>query len=90
MPSPEAATRPAQEKVPVMNSSIHPGRLWRSNLTGEDWMVTRSYSELFATYVVLRKVGTAEGETRRLKVERSAEGLSLPGFTLIQNSESEP
>jgi hypothetical protein len=53
-------------------------------------MVTRSYSELFATYVVLRKVGTTEGETRRLKVEGTAEGLSLPGFTLIQNPESEP
>ena len=51
-------------------------------------MVTRSYSELFATYVVLRKVGTGEGETRRLKVERTAEGPSLPGFTLILNPES--
>jgi hypothetical protein len=51
-------------------------------------MVTRSYPELFATYVVLRKVGTGEGETRRLKVERTAEGPSLPGFTLIRNPES--
>jgi hypothetical protein len=50
-------------------------------------MVTRSYSELFSTYVVLRKVGTGE-ETRRLKVERTAEGPSLPGFTLILNPES--
>jgi hypothetical protein len=43
---------------------------------------------LFATYVVLRKVGAGAGETRRLKVERTAEGLSLPGFTLILNPES--
>jgi len=57
-------------------------------LTGEDWMVTRSYSELFATYVVLRKVGSGERETRRLKVERTAEGPSLPGLTLILNPES--
>jgi len=51
-------------------------------------MVTRSYAELFATYVVLRKVGTGESETRRLEVERNAGGPSLPGFTLILNPES--
>ena len=51
-------------------------------------MVTRSYSELLATYVVLRRVGSAERETRRVKVERTAEGPSLPGFTLILNPES--
>lgn len=51
-------------------------------------MVTRSYAELFVTYVVLRQVGTGESETRRLKVERTWEGLSLPGFTLILNPES--
>lgn len=72
----------------MTNSSIQPGQLWRSNLTGEEWMVTRSYSELFSTYVVLRKVGAGEPETRRLKVQRTAEGTSLPGFTLIRNPES--
>ena len=51
-------------------------------------MVTRSYSELFATYVVLRKVGAGKDETRRLKVEKTAEGLALPGFTVILNPES--
>jgi hypothetical protein len=72
----------------MTNSSIQPGQLWRSNLTGEEWMVTRSYSELFSTYVVLRKVGAGEPETRRLKVQRTAEETSLPGFTLIRNPES--
>ena len=57
-------------------------------MTGEEWMVTRSYSELFATYVVLSKVGTGARETRRLKIERTAEGSCLPGFTLILNPES--
>jgi hypothetical protein len=51
-------------------------------------MVTRSYSELFDTYVVLRKAGAGESETRRLKVERTAEGLSLPGFTFILSPDS--
>ncbi len=50
-------------------------------------MVTRSYSELLATSVVLRKVGVGVSETRRLKVEKAAEGVSLPGFTLILNPE---
>jgi len=57
-------------------------------VTGEEWMVTRSYLELFATYVVLSKVGTGARETRRLKIERTAEGSCLPGFTLILNPES--
>jgi hypothetical protein len=51
-------------------------------------MVTRSYSELFATYVVLRKVEGGHSEIRRLKVEKTAEGLSLSGFTFIRNPES--
>ena len=51
-------------------------------------MVIRSYSELLAIYVVLRNVGVGVSETRRLKVDKAAEGVSLPGFTLISNPES--
>jgi len=61
--------------------------MWRSNQTGEVWMITRSYSELFGTFVVLRKEGSAESETRRLRVEKSAQGVSLPGFTLVSSQE---
>ena len=64
------------------------GQLWRANETGENWLVTKTYSELFSSYVVLRKVGGSETEVRRVKVEKTGQGVVLPGFTFSQETES--
>ena len=68
-------------------SAIQLGQLWRTDLTGENWLVTRVYSELFASYAVLRKVGGAETDVRRVKVEKSADGFTLPGYVFAQESQ---
>lgn len=69
-------------------SSIQLGQIWRSNETGDNWLVTKVYSEVFTSYAVLRKVGGTDGDVRRVKVEKSAARATLSGFTFTQESES--
>lgn len=38
-------------------SSILLGQVWQMQATGENWLVTKVYTEVFATFAVLRKVG---------------------------------
>ena len=68
--------------------SILLGQVWRSDETGGNWLVTKTYSELFSSYVVLRKVGGSEAELRRVKIEKTGQGVTLPGFTFSQEAES--
>ncbi|HEX5483437.1 MAG TPA: hypothetical protein VFZ08_12505, partial [Terriglobia bacterium] len=63
-------------------SEIKPGQIWRSNETGEEWLVTKTYRELFDSYIVLRKIGGSESDVRRLKAEKGE--VILPGFTLVE------
>jgi len=72
----------------VAVSSIQLGQLWQMGETSENWLVTKIYSEVFASYAVLRKVGGTDAEVRRVKVEKTAEGVTLPGFVFTQESEA--
>jgi len=75
--------------VPVPR--IRVGQLWRYNQTGETYLVTRIYDELFSTYAVLRKVNNVGvSETRRVKVRKTPEGMSLEGFTFTQEEQRSP
>ena len=69
-------------------ASIQLGQFWRLNDTGDYWLVTKLYSEVFASYAVLRKVGGADRDVLRVKVEKSAEGVALPGFAFTPDLES--
>jgi hypothetical protein len=55
--------------------------------TGDNWLVTKLYSEVFASYAVLRKVGGSDQDVRRVKVEKSPMGVALPGFVFTPESE---
>ncbi|MBZ5543384.1 MAG: hypothetical protein LAO07_06865 [Acidobacteriia bacterium] len=68
--------------------SIRLGQLWKFNATGETWLVTKVYSEVFTSYAVLRKVGGGEADLRRVKVEKTGDGATLPGFVFAQESEA--
>jgi hypothetical protein len=72
----------------VAVASIQLGQFWRLNDTGDYWLVTKVYSEVFASYAVLRKVGGADRDVLRVKVEKSAEGVALPGFAFAPDLES--
>jgi hypothetical protein len=67
-------------------ATVQPGQLWRLDETGENWLVTKVYGEAFASYAMLRKVGSTE-DVRRVKVASSPRGAELPGFTFAQGSE---
>lgn len=69
-------------------SSIQLGQLWKLNDTGDQWLVTKLYSEAFSSFAVIRKVGGTDADVRRVKVDRSPEGVSLPGFTFAQEADA--
>ena len=68
--------------------SILLGQLWKLNETGDTWLVTKIYSEAFASYAMLRKVGGADSDIRRVKVEKSSDGATLPGYTFAQEADA--
>ena len=65
---------------------IQLGQVWRKDDDGKDYLVTKVYSEVFTQYAVLRpaEVTAPDASTTRVKVAKSAEGASLPGFTFTQ------
>lgn len=67
--------------------SIQLGQVWRSNENGNDFLVTKVYSELFTQYAMLRPadVTAPNAETIRIKVAQSSDGVSLPGYTFTQD-----
>lgn len=69
-------------------SSIRLGQVWQLQATGDSWLVTKVYSELFASYAILRKVGGGDTDVRRVKVEMAADGVGLPGFIFTQDADA--
>ena len=66
--------------------SIKLGQVWRNDGDGQDYLVTKLYSEVFSQFAVLRpaEVTAPDAPTTRVKVAKSTEGASLPGFTFTQ------
>ena len=69
-------------------SSILLGQVWQLQATGDNWLVTKVYSEVFTSYAMVRKVGGGENDVRRVKVEKGASGMSLPGFIFTQDTDA--
>ena len=66
------------------------GQHWRRDSSGEIFLVTKLYDEVFSQMAVLRcaaQAGPTPGDTVRVKVSRSAAGATLPGFTFAQEGE---
>jgi len=66
--------------------SIQLGQVWRQDESGQDYLVTKVYTEVFTQYAMLRQAGstTPSGSATRVKVVKTAEGASLPGYTFTQ------
>lgn len=66
--------------------AIQLGQVWRNDTDGQDYLVTKLYSEVFAQYALLRPAGLSapDVQTTRVKVTKSADGASLPGYTFTQ------
>jgi len=69
--------------------AIQLGQVWRNNQSGKNFLVTKVYSELFTQYVILRQAdaNAAEKDTIRVKVQKEADGASIPGYTYTQESQ---
>jgi len=67
--------------------SIQLGQVWRNNESGQDFLVTKLYSEVFSQYAILRRADAtaATTDTVRVKVQKSAEAASIPGYTYTQD-----
>ena len=69
-------------------SAIQLGQVWQFQATGDNWLVTKVYSDVFTSYAVLRKVGGGDADVRRVKVEKAADGVGLCGFIFTQDADA--
>lgn len=71
--------------------AIQIGQVWRHDETGQNFLVTKLYSEVFTQYAILRPADStaAASETTRVKVQKTADGATLPGYTFTQESAQE-
>jgi hypothetical protein len=67
---------------------IQIGQLWKNLESGETYLVTRIYTEALSTMVILRKSGAEDKHQLRLKVERTPQGQSIPGFAPAMEDDS--
>ena len=63
------------------------GQVWKKVDTSETFLVTKIYNEALATFAVLRKTGSETDAPLRIKVTRSGEGQTLPGFVYTQDAD---
>jgi hypothetical protein len=66
---------------------IQLGQVWKMSGTGDDYLVTKLYSEALATFAILRKAGAETENKVRVRVENVAEGQNLPGFVYTQQTD---
>jgi hypothetical protein len=68
-------------------SKIQIGQLWKKDGTGDTYLVTRVYSEALSTMAVLRKSGSENEPLIRVRVGRTPEGQTIPGYSPAQEDE---
>ena len=68
--------------------SIQLGQVWRQDASGQDYLVTKVYNEVFSQIAVLRLAETNAPDvaTIRVKAVKGTDGFSLPGYTFTQES----
>jgi hypothetical protein len=66
--------------------SIQLGQVWRNDSDGQDYLITKVYSEVFTQYALLRPAGLSAPETPtvKVKVTKNPQGAALPGYTFTQ------
>ena len=69
--------------------AIQLGQVWTNDASGNNFLVTKVYTELFTQYAMLRPADftAPSAETTRVKVAKTADGVTLPGYTFTQDSQ---
>jgi hypothetical protein len=68
----------------MVEQRIRIGQVWKKLGTEETFLVTKLYNEALSTIAVLRPTGAATESMLRVRVERRADGQTLPGYTMAQ------
>ena len=71
----------------MSETRIQVGQVWKHSETGKSYLVTRMFSEALATFAVLRSTDDDKAKPLRVKVARTAQGASLPGYARAQSFE---
>jgi hypothetical protein len=62
---------------------VSAGQMWRSEQTGDVFVVTSLYKDVLASFAMLRNSNpTASEGNKRAKILKTREGESLVGFTI--------
>ena len=71
--------------------SIQLGQVWTQDSTSKNFLVTKLYNEVFSQFAMLRPADAtaATTDTLRVKVTKTADGATLPGYTFTQDSGEE-
>ena len=69
--------------------SIRLGQVWHNDQTAQNFLVTKVYNEVFTQWAILRIADSsaATTDTVRVKVQKTADGATLPGYTFTQESQ---
>ena len=69
--------------------SIQLGQVWRHDQTAQNYLVTKVYNEVFTQWAILRVADStaATSDTVRVKVQKTADSATLPGYTFTQESQ---
>jgi hypothetical protein len=62
------------------------GQVWRKDDTGDAYLVTKLYDEVFSTFAMLRKINGEQ--VLRVKVEKEGDLSLLRGFTYTQDEQN--
>ncbi len=68
-------------------NNIQLGQVWRRDVDGQDYLVTKVYSEVFTQFAMLRPAGITapDAPTVRVKVVKTPQGATLPGYAFTQD-----
>lgn len=69
--------------------TIQLGQVWRNDTNGVNYLVTKLYSEVFTQFAMLRQADSqaANVDTVRVKVQKTDDGATLPGYTYTQDAQ---
>jgi hypothetical protein len=73
--------------MPIAEQQIRIGQVWKKVGTSETFLVTKLYNEALTTIAVLRPTGAATESMVRVRIERRADGQTMPGYTMAQENE---
>jgi hypothetical protein len=78
---------PDWQVTTVAVKSVQLGQVWRSDMDGQNYLITKVYSEVFSQYAILRPAekSAPDADTVRVKVAKTAAGATLPGYTFTQD-----